>query len=214
MTSGGVRYAGSVGPAREFPVSDPSLIDAARRGDRPALERVLQENFGRIHGICKRIVGNDADADDATQEALLAVCRGIGRFDGRAAFSTWLYRVATNAALDELRRRGRRPIASADDELPLSATSDAYVDGVADQLLVESALAQLSIEFRTVIVLRDICQLDYDEIATTLSIPPGTVRSRIARGRGHLARILASSADGAAEDRNQQPSTERPSPRP
>lgn len=154
------------------------------------------------------MAGNDADGLDATQEALIAIARGITRFDGRAAFGTWAYRVATNACLDELRRRQRRPAlglpAATDgdnDRHELGAPSRA-LDGLADRLAIDAALAQLPAEFRAAVVLRDLCDLDYAEIAEVLDIPAGTVRSRIARGRSHLARLL--------DDRNQPARAERP----
>src|SRR5215469_15825802 len=92
---------------------DPDSEALARRaaaGDRRALETLLELHADRIHALCRRVVAHPEDALDATQEAMIAVVRGITRFDGRSAFTTWLYRVATNAALDELRRRRRRPI--------------------------------------------------------------------------------------------------------
>ena len=85
-------------------------IRAAQAGDRAALEALLRAHQPQIHAVCRRITGNDADALDATQEALIAVVRGLPRFDGRSRVSTWVYRIATNASLDELRRRGRRPV--------------------------------------------------------------------------------------------------------
>src|SRR5256885_2834090 len=89
--------------------SDESLAAAANAGDRGALEVLLGRHLDGVHGICRRVTGRPEDALDATQEALIAVTRGLHRYDGRALFTTWLYRVATNAALDELRRRKRRP---------------------------------------------------------------------------------------------------------
>ena len=83
---------------------------AARDGDRAALDSLLRRHHDRIAAVCRRLCGNDADAADATQEALIAIVRGLPRYDGRSAFSTWAYRVATNACLDELRRRGWRPV--------------------------------------------------------------------------------------------------------
>lgn len=137
------------------------------------------------------MVTNDADALDALQEAMLAIVRGLDRFDGRAAFSTWSYRVATNACLDELRRRKRVP----DPGLPEveHAPRDAgpqLDDASSDRLDLDAALAGLAPEFRAAVVLRDQLGLDYAEIAEVLSIPPGTVRSRIARGRAALAATL------------------------
>ncbi len=145
--------------------------------------------------MCRKLAGNDADAADASQEAMIAIVKGLPRYDGRASFTTWAYRVATNACLDELRRRKRRP----DHGLPehesaalspvstMSATVDRRVDdAVTDRLDLDAALAQLPEEFRAPLVLRDLVGMDYAEIAETLELPPGTVRSRIARARGRL----------------------------
>ncbi len=159
---------------------------------------------------------------------MIAIVKGLDRFDGRAAFTTWSYRVASNAALDELRRRGRRP----DPGLPeFEHADDAYVAGresrdpselVAAGLDVDTALAQLPEEFKAPVVLRDMAGLDYAEIAEVLDLAPGTVRSRIARGRGRLADLLAAGrtvgdpADTTGEDSelagNQPPPDERQSP--
>jgi RNA polymerase sigma-70 factor (ECF subfamily) len=92
---------------------DEALAAAANAGDRGALEVLLARHLDRVHAICRRVTGHPEDALDATQEALIAVTRGLHRYDGRSLFTTWLYRVATNAALDELRRRKRRPDPSA-----------------------------------------------------------------------------------------------------
>jgi len=136
------------------------------------------------------------DALDATQEAMIAIARGIARFDNRAAFSTWCYRVATNAALDELRRRRRRPIAATATTAEPIAGGSSPEDRVAARLDVDAALAQLPEEFRVAVVLRDLCDLDYAEIADVLEIPPGTVRSRISRGRAMLVERLDPGAPG------------------
>ena len=205
---------------------------AAQAGDRGALDALLRRHHERLWRLCRRVVGNDHDAEDALQDALVAIARGIRRFDGRSAFSTWSYRVATNACLDELRRRrrrprpgalgagfgdgevggttsavhdplersdGHRPVFGADDEQ--GAAAIAAVDGRLD---VDAALAQLPHDFRVAVVLRDLCDLDYAEIGRVLDLPPGTVRSRIARGRGQLADLLGNPATP----------TERPTPAP
>jgi RNA polymerase sigma-70 factor, ECF subfamily len=176
-------------------LDDDALVRAAQAGDRDALDALLRRHHDRIVAICRRLTGNEADALDATQEALLAIARGIRRFDGRARFTTWAYRVTTNACLDELRRRKRRPVVGADDDI--AASGDAGTGAVApgiealpDRLAVDAALAELPEEFRAAVVLRDLCDLDYAEIAQALDIPPGTVRSRIARGRAQLAAHL------------------------
>jgi len=176
-------------PADESGVTDAVLARAAAHGDRAALETLLSRHADRIVNICRRIMGNREDALDAAQEAMLAVVRGIGRYDERAAFTTWLYRVATNAALDETRRRARRPTPV--DEIPEAHDGSGAVDQrVVQRLDVDAALADLTPDFRAAVVLRDLCDLDYQEIADALGVPIGTVRSRIARGRAALASAL------------------------
>jgi RNA polymerase sigma-70 factor, ECF subfamily len=185
-------------------------VRAAQEGDRGALDALLRRHHDRIHAVCRRLAGNEADALDATQEALIAIARGIRRFDGRAAFTTWAYRVATNACLDELRRRGRRAVPGLPDDLgagELGATSTSAIDVLPDRLAIDEALAELPEEFRAPVVLRDLCDLDYAEIAETLGIPPGTVRSRIARGRAQLARRLADRPPGNQPGPSGRPTT-------
>lgn len=168
------------------------------------------------------MMGNDPDAQDALQDALISLARGIRRFDGRSTFSTWSYRVATNACLDELRRRTRRPVPGSvgggglgDDDGsyggldPLdgaatggpgtvlaggSSPTDGGISAVADRIDVDAAVSRLRADFRAAVVLRDLCDLDYGEIAQVLDIPAGTVRSRIARGRAQLADMLGNPA--------------------
>jgi len=152
--------------------------------------------------------GNDADADDATQEALIAVVRGLASYDGRAAFATWAHRVTVNACLDELRRRGRRP-QPFDQPDGCANLGELHVAGapepgeiVALRLDLDAALAQLAPEVRAAVVLRDVGGHDYAAIAAILDIPVGTVRSRISRGRSRLGDLL-----GAG---NPPPPPERP----
>ena len=187
---------------------DRELADAALAGDQVALDQLLRRHVDRLHTLCRRILGSDADADDATQEGLIAVAKGLaaGRFDGRSSFGTWAYRVTTNACLDELRRRGRRAAVVSDEQLERApaGTTPGPDAAVADRLDVEAALALLPLEFRTAVVLRDLCGLDYAEIAEVLGIPAGTVRSRIARGRTALVPLLG----------NQAPPAGRPTRRP
>ncbi|MFZ9481489.1 MAG: RNA polymerase sigma factor [Ilumatobacteraceae bacterium] len=179
---------------------DLALVTAARQGDRDALDRLLRLHYDRIHAVCRRITGNDADAADASQEALIAIVRGLPRFDGRSKVSTWMYRVATNATLDELRRRKRRPVAVDEasgvfDHHPAGEGGEIQIDAVIDREVLETAIASLPDEFRIPVVLRDVADLDYAEIAEALSIPLGTVKSRIARGRQQLAERLGNQSD-------------------
>lgn len=184
--------------------TDAELITAAMAGDRAAMDTLLRSHHDRVYAVCRRITGNDADAADAAQEALIAIVRGLGRFDGRSAFSTWVYRIATNASLDELRRRKRRPMVVVDDpvthELPDHDGGD-RIDGLGDRMVIDAALRLVPEDFRVPLVMRDVCDLDYAEIAETLDIPIGTVKSRIARGRGALAHILRAGNQTDPDDR-------------
>jgi len=180
---------------------DDDLARRASRGDTGALDALLRRHTTLVHGVCRRILGNPDDALDATQEALLAIATRVSTFDGRARFSTWAYRVATNAALDEARRRGRRPLPA--EHLPedgLRAGTAGTDSAVADRLDVDAALAQLTPEYRAAVALRDLVGMDYAEIADVLGIPAGTVRSRISRGRAVLADLLG----------NREPTSEHP----
>lgn len=180
---------------------DRILVGAARDGDREALEQLLRRHYDTIHAVCRRITGSDADADDAGQEAMIAIARAIGRFDDRARFSTWIYRVAVNASLDELRRRRRRPFLPGEIREDAHTTASAAVspESAATRVDVDAALAQLAPEFRAAVVLRDLCQLDYTEIAEVLEVPIGTVRSRIARGRAALVPMLGGNPPARAD---------------
>ncbi len=188
---------------------DTELLRAAQGGDRTALDALLRAHVDQVHALCRRLCGNEDDAEDATQDALLAVVRGLPRFDGRSAFSTWVHRIATNTCLDQLRRRSRRPhvvrsIGAPDRDHPAGAAAALEpADGhpgpdqrVPERLAIDEALAALPEEFRVAVVLRDQLGLDYAEIAEVLGVPPGTVRSRIARGRARLAQLLEPVTDG------------------
>jgi RNA polymerase sigma-70 factor (ECF subfamily) len=180
---------------------DKGLVAAAQAGDRRALDDLLRRHYDRVHAVCRRIAGSTRDADDAAQEAMIGIVRGLPHFDGRARFSTWAYRIATNAALDELRRRKRRPaLALVTDEGEQVETADPLaareVEGAVERLSIDAALDALPEDFRTAVVLRDVADLDYAEIAEVLGVPVGTVKSRIARGRAQLADALGNRPGG------------------
>ena len=188
-----------------------SLLAPAQGGDRRALEELLRASYDRVYPVCRRIVGNETDAADASQEALMSVVRNLGRFDGRSRYTTWLYRIAVNASIDELRRRSRRRVVPFPSSFPttvgvsVAAVGPAEAEPVSEigdpgdmvgMLDLESALMELPLDYRSAVVLRDVCGLDYAEIALVLSIPGGTVRSRIARGRSLLAGRLRPTPEG------------------
>jgi RNA polymerase sigma-70 factor (ECF subfamily) len=193
---------------------DDDLVTAAQQGDRGALEALLRAHHDRLYAVCRRLTGNDADAADATQETLISVVRGLAGFDRRSRFTTWTYRIAVNASLDELRRRRRRPQPVLDDDdagggsLGQADRSNAQADGTegsADRLDIDAALRRLAPEFRAAVVLRDLCGLDYAEIAEVLDIPPGTVRSRIARGRAALVPLVSGNPAAPAQRPRERP---------
>jgi len=191
-------------------VGDDELAAAAARGDLRALDTLLRRHASMIHAVCRRVLTNADDALDAAQNAMVAIARHIHTFDRRARFSTWCYRIATNAALDEARRRSRRPAPV--EIVPEPRTDAVYVDEtVADRIDVDAALARLSPDQRAAVALRDLLGLDYAEIAAVLEIPPGTVRSRIARGRATLADLIRGGEAG--DGGNPAPDSEHPTSR-
>jgi RNA polymerase sigma-70 factor (ECF subfamily) len=168
---------------------DDLLIQRAKRGDSVATDALLRLHYDSVRAVCHRIVVNKADAEDATQHALISIVRALPGFDGRAKFSTWVYRIATNAALDEVRRIRRRPTPTDIDATFVLPVTDG-TGAVEAQMDVAQALALLPEEYRTTLVLRHVADLDYEEIAEIQGVPVGTVRSRLARGRAQLAEIL------------------------
>ena len=176
---------------------------------------MLRLHYDRIYAVCRRVTGHDGDAADAAQETMIAIVRSLARFDGRSAFGTWVHRIATNASLDELRRRRRRPMVAAAGEDGWSPADDAAdpaahgrIEAVAERDALDAALAALPDDYRVPVVLRDVADLDYAAIAAILDVPIGTVKSRIARGRAALAITLR------AQPGNQSTTTERPSREP
>ena len=143
------------------PVDHAALVTAAQAGDRRALDRLLREHQQLVHAVCRRMTRTEADAQDATQEALIAIVRGLHRFDGRALFTTWAYRVATNACIDHLRRQRRVPepgLPEVEAE-PVGAAPDlATTSG--DRMDLDAALAGLHPDQRAAVVLRDQLGLD------------------------------------------------------
>ena len=174
-------------------------MESARQGDQEAFERLVRAYEKRVFALTLRMCGNAEDAAEAAQEAFLAVWQGLKFFRGEASFSTWLYRLASNACVDLLRREGRHRAAAGpslnDEELDLAAADPAPTPQEAAERAelrqqIEAGLQQLSLEYRQVLVLREMHQLSYEEIGQTLNLDPGTVKSRISRGRKRLRKIL------------------------
>jgi RNA polymerase sigma-70 factor, ECF subfamily len=178
--------------------SDEQLLASAREGDEAAFGAFVRRHAETVHRWMARAVGED-DADDATQEVFLKAYRGLAAFRGEAPPRAWLASIADNAVKNRYRSRSRfrRVFARSYDDAsgfePAAVGNGPEEDARAGESrrLVTEALKRLEPEFRMPVVLRDIEEWSYDEIAVSLSLPVGTVKSRIARGRGQLREILA-----------------------
>lgn len=183
-------------------MTEQELVARARRGDESAFEALVTENEKRIYNLCRRLTGNQEDAAELTQEAFLNAWRGLGRFQGESSFSTWLYRLATNACIDFLRKEKRRQslsmTVSLDDEeeaRQVELPDERYApEGALERTEARRAVAEgmerLTLEHRQVLVMREIHGLSYAEIGQVLGLEEGTVKSRIARARGALRKVL------------------------
>ena len=174
-------------------------IDNARQGDQAAFEQLVRLYEKRVFALTLRMCRNPEDAAEAAQEAFLSAWQGLAFFRGESSFATWLYRLASNACVDLLRREGRHQAAAGpslnDEELNLDVPDRA--PGPQEALerrelkeQIEAGLQALSPDHRQVLVLRELHQLSYDEIAETLDLDLGTVKSRINRGRKQLRNFL------------------------
>ena len=179
-------------------------VDAARQGDQSAFEQLVKLYEKRVLALTTRMCKNPADAEEAAQEAFLSAWQGLPFFRGDASFSTWLYRLASNACVDLLRREGRRQNAAgpslndeeAQLEVPDTAPSPQERAEQAElREQIEAGLQALTPDHRQVLLLREMHQLSYDEIAQTLDVDVGTVKSRINRGRKQLRNFLLSSGN-------------------
>jgi len=171
------------------------LVRAAAAGDGDAFAVLMRRHEGRVRATCLRIVGDPTAADDCVQEAFAQAWRAVGRFDGRALFGTWLYRIAANAALQMLRRR--RPEEVLVDELPVAIASNAPgpdidpFDRERVRSVVRLRLLELPETLRVPVVLRDVEEWSNDEIADALGVTLAAAKARIHRGRLQLRALLA-----------------------
>ena len=171
-------------------------IQAAKNGDQAAFGHLVETYQKRVYALTVRMCPTRELAEEAAQEVFLSAWQGLPFFRGDSAFSTWLYRLASNACVDLLRKEGRHQGPSLDDETVTDDVADPSPtpEKAAEQrelrAQIEAGLRSLSPEHREVLVLREIQQLSYDEIADTLSLDLGTVKSRINRGRRQLRDFL------------------------
>jgi RNA polymerase sigma-70 factor, ECF subfamily len=167
-------------------------------GGVPTWEGVARDHGRFLYNVAYRLAGNDSDAQDLVQETLLRVRKGLERYQP-GSLEGWLARIVTNVFLDEVRRRRRRPTSALPDDpdwvIPPAPAADEVQTGLSDE--VQAALDSLPEEFRTAVVLCDIADRPYEEIADALGVPVGTVRSRIHRGRRLLRRALVDAGETA-----------------
>lgn len=176
--------------------SDVDLISLVAHGQAAALDELMRRHEDLVFAVCLRIMGSREAALDAAQETFLTVFRKADRFRAEAAFTTWLYRVATNTCFDLLRKAKRRrtePIPEYLDPVDVSAV-DPFTS-VELKPSIEDALMSIPADYRAAVVLSDIHGLGIAEISDALEIPAGTVKSRVFRGRRLLAEILGNIND-------------------
>lgn len=182
-------------PAPVARLPEDRLLDRARKGDVGAFEALVAPHVPTVRRLAYSFTRNWSDADDLAQDALLRAYRSIASFEGRSAFSTWLYVVVRSAFLDAKRGR-RRPEREADGELeqlvdPAHEAQDALVERKDETERLWAALERLDPIFRIPLVFFAVEGMSYEEIAAIEDVPLGTVRSRIARARAQLSEILA-----------------------
>jgi len=169
------------------------LAARAAAGDRPALDQLLAEIQPRVRRICGRMLLFPEDAEEAAQDALLLVATKIGQFGGRSRFTTWLHAVASNSARSTYRSLKRRAAERLSDDLPMHAdprTTSVIAGSRLDLLEALEVLGSDHPELVEPLVLRDVQELDYNEIAALLDIPLGTVKSRIHAARNAVRPLL------------------------
>lgn len=188
-------------------LDEEALLARLRAGDDDAFEELVRTYSPRLLGLARRIVGNDEDARDVIQDALLSAFRSMDRFQGDARLGTWLHRIVVNTALMKLRRRRRKPEESLEPLLPAfqsdghfverfsawdqSERADAALSRIETRQLVRGLIEQLPESFRTVLLLRDIEGLDTEETARLLNTTPNAVKIRLHRARQALRTLLA-----------------------
>ena len=188
-------------------------IAAAQKGDQSAFEALVRLYEKRVYALTLLMCKNPADAEEAAQEAFLAAWQGLAFFRGESSFSTWLYRLASNACVDVLRREGRHRSAAGpslnDEETVIDVADDApsphaLAERAELRQQIEEALSALPEDYRQVLILREMHQRSYDEIAEILALDLGTVKSRINRGRKRLRKILLESGNFSAPPASKQ----------
>ncbi len=184
-----------MGPREDVPLE---VVRRLAAGDADALGEVFEREGDRIYRTVRRICGQDADAEDVTQDAFLRIFAKAHQFRGQSRFTTWMTRVAVSVALNALKRSRRHPAAPLSAVAEPPAATDPATDPVAAAseqealALLDRLIAGLSPKLRAVFVLREMENQSYEEIAEGLGLRPGTVMSRLSRARRRLAEMAGS----------------------
>lgn len=173
-------------------MSDAQLIAAAREGDRRAMAALYTAHCGRVYSVVRRMVGDDHLAEDVSQDAWVRAFQKLHLFRGDASFGTWMHRLAVNAALNRLRRAGKRPNVESSAEWWTSAPVPAD-ETVLNQKMLGQALDRLSPGYRQVLVLHDVEGLTHEEIAERLGVSVGTSKSQLHKARARMRDLMAPS---------------------
>ena len=166
--------------------SEASLSGRARAGDARAFDQLMTPHRDRLWGVCVGITRNRAEAEDAVQSAMISIWQGLPRFRGESAFSTWIYRIAANAALGVIRRRRDVPVG----EVFLEETNAGFEDAVDLQMQIQAVLLTIPEGRRVALILREYGGLSYEEIAQHQGVPVQTVKSRLNRARADVRAAL------------------------
>jgi RNA polymerase sigma-70 factor (ECF subfamily) len=179
--------------------ADAQLVERCLGGEEAAWEDLVKGHTRRVFGICYRFTGTDGEAQDITQEVFLRVFQSLKSFrSGEGSFAVWLTRLTRNLLIDHYRRgKMQRATESIEDQLPVlegksgtDARADSRIEGREASEILQKAFQKLSPDLREAVILRDLEELEYREIAEILKVPEGTVKSRLNRGRAELARVL------------------------
>lgn len=182
--------------------TEKNLVDLSAEGDVEAFEKLIQSHQKKVYNIALRMTKNPEDAQELAQDTFIRAFIAIKKFRGESSFSTWLYRIAMNVCTDFLRKRNKAVVISIDQgaigsesEQPIQLPEDAPgPDELSEKRqlkqLVRQAMDSLSAEHRQVLILRDLMDLSYRDIANTLSVSEGTIKSRINRAREGLKQVI------------------------
>lgn len=171
-------------------MTENELVAAAKQGDQRAFAELVTKYRRVVFSVCRQITGNQSDAEDAVQDALTSAWQHLSKFRGDSKFSTWLHKIAANAALAICRRRKETSV-DIDDFVDLEDIVTPIDERVGNVDLVRRAISELPDEFKVPIVLREFCDMTYQEIADHQGIPVATVKTRLSRARRRLREALS-----------------------